>query len=62
METNVGLLRSESRGECLFPMQADLWRPIAGEARGVPGTGNSLACALLNRMRDLGRPESYAVS
>jgi hypothetical protein len=22
----------------------------------------SLACALLNRMRDLGRPESYAVS
>ncbi len=40
METNIGLLRSESRGECLFPMQAELRRPIAGEARGVPGTGN----------------------
>ena len=24
----------------LFPMQANLWRPIAGEARCVPGTGN----------------------
>jgi hypothetical protein len=40
LETNVRLLRAESRGEYLFQIQTDIRGPIAGEAGGGTEAGS----------------------
>ena len=62
LETDVRLLRSGLRRECLCQIQTDIRRWLAGKRDASQKREASLACELLNRMLELGRSQSYPVS